>query len=584
MTEALEAGKKALAAGEWQEARRHFESALKQGESPEALDGLAWAASWLSDEKTTFEARERAYRVFLERGDRASAARMAVWLCIDSREFRGDSAIAHGWLQRAHRLLEGSTTSFETGLLVLAQGMLDLMEENDTESALTGARKAAAAGRLLKNTDLEMVAVALEGLALVSSGRVPDGMRLLAPPTPTPRPSRSGRVPDGMRLLDEAGAAALAGEMTDLTAVGTVYCFLIDACDRIRDYGRAEQWCQRITDFTRRNHMEALTAFCRPHYAVLLMWRGALSDAEKELNTAVAEMKRVRPPMVTEGTVRLADLRVRQGRFKEAETLLRQVEHEPLAQLSRAGLALAEGDAATAVEMAERYLRRIPADNAVERAGGLEMMVRAKVAQGDLAAASRHLSEFETAAAAVGTAPLHAAVEHAAGLLALARGDHEGARPHLEDAVDTYNRAGAAMETAMARTALAQCLHALNRTQAATREASLAFDSLRRVGAPREAEKAAAVLRSLASARAAENPADVVEAGVLTPREVEVLKLMAAGKSNAEISALMVLSVRTVERHISNIYSKIGADGKTGRASATAYAYSRGLVKRATKQ
>ena len=556
MTDLLKAGKKALSLGDWTEARRCFEASLKERESPEAYDGLASAAEWQHDEKTVFDSRERAYRLFLDRGDKANAAMTAVWLAMDSRQFRGEQAVTRGWLQRAHRLLDSEGPSLEKGMLTFMEALFALMERNDTSTALSMAREAARAGRASGNADLEMLATALEGLSLVSSGR----------------------VQEGMRLLDEAGVAALSGDMTDLMAIGTACCFLVDACDRVRDYDRADQWYGRIMDFTRRNNMEEMTAICRPHYAVLLMWRGAFADAEKELNTAIEYMSRIRPPMATEGVVRLADLRIRQGRYKDAAALLRQVEREPLSQLSLAELALSEGDPAAAEAMAERYLRRLPVENVVERAGGLEMMVRAKVAQGEFDAAGRALFDFEEAAASVGTGPIKAAASHAAGLLALGQGDNERARLRLEDAVDLYNSAGAVMETAKVRTALARSLHALGRSDAAAREAGLAFDTLRQVGAPREAEKAAEMLRVIASSRPSDARGESPGPDVLTQRELEVLKLIAAGKSNAEISELMVLSVRTVERHISNLYLKIGAEGKTARASATAYAYSRGLV------
>lgn len=136
----IEAGRKALATARWKEARRSFEAALELGPSADAYDGLAWAAEWLHDEQTVFAARERAYRMYLDTGDDRAGARMAIWLAIDSREFRGQPALTRGWLQRAHRLLDADGPSNEKGFLCFADGLLALMEENDTGAAIALAR------------------------------------------------------------------------------------------------------------------------------------------------------------------------------------------------------------------------------------------------------------------------------------------------------------------------------------------------------------------------------------------------------------------------------------------------------------
>ncbi len=551
----IELGKRALVACDWVKARKCFESAVEESPRAEAFEGLAQAASWLHDGKTAIEGREHALRLYLDRGDRRGAARMAEWLALDVLEFRGESVVAEGWLYRARRLLDGMDPSPELAVLTCMEAHFALMLRNDTETAIRQARQAHEMARQLKLRDLEALSLALDGLALVSSGK----------------------VAGGMRKLDEAGVALISGEVSDPNMAGTAYCYIVDACDRVRDYERAGQWCGRLGEFAEEHNLGILTAFCRPHHAVVLMWRGAWDEAEKELTTAIDDMTRIRQPMVVEGIVRLADLRLRQGKVREAATLLRSVEHAPLAQLTRADLALAEGDSEAAIDLADRYLRRLPLDNAVERAGGLDVMVRARVAQGDLEAAARYQVDFQETAAVVGTDPLRAGAAFSAGLLEEANGRWETARQRFEDAVDSFSRAGAVQETARARLGLARCLQSLGRVPAAIHEGSLAFDTLRKLGAALDADKAAALLRSLAASRPMPGSA-ASQASVLTPRESEILKLIALGKSNTEIATLMVLSVRTVERHISNIYGKTGASGKAARASATAYAFSHGLV------
>ncbi len=556
-TSLVELGRAALAAHDWSGARKAFETALDLSISIDALDGLAIAASWLHDGTTALESRERALRLYLELGDSVSAARMAIWLAMDLVEFRGEGAVAEGWLRRARSLLAGHEVSPEMAHLTGIEGHFALMLRNDTETAIARARESHRLARSLSLSDVEALSLGLEGLAMVSSGQ----------------------VPAGLRMLDEAGALVISGSTADVTAAGTTFCYIVDACDRVRDYARAEQWCRHLLEFARRSNIEALLAFCRPHYAVVLMWRGAFEEAEHELNTAIEDMSRIRPPMVVEGIVRLADLRLRQGRLKDASALVRKVEHEPLAQLTRAELALLEGQPATAADLAERYLRRLPVENAVERAGGLDVMTRAQIAVGDFDKAARYLSEVEQTAAAVGTEPLKAMASAAAGSMATVKGDHELARQCFEDAVDTFSRAGAAQETARARIGLARALQDLGRRTAAIDEASKAFDALRRLGAARDADEAATLLKTLAIHSAALNDISAQKQSVLTQRETELLRLIALGKSNAEISKLTVLSVRTVERHISNIYAKIGVSGKAARASATAYAFTQGIVR-----
>jgi DNA-binding NarL/FixJ family response regulator len=203
-------------------------------------------------------------------------------------------------------------------------------------------------------------------------------------------------------------------------------------------------------------------------------------------------------------------------------------------------------------------------------------MVRSSASIGEFESAEEPLAELQRIARHVGVKPMKASAAFAAGSLAAARGDHEGARTCLEDAVDLYERSGAPFEASRARLQLARSLVELKRQVDAGREAALALQSFRRVGAAREAEAAAAFLADLQSpaapAGSPSNPA------ALSSREIEVLALVAAGKSNQEIASDLFLSVRTVERHISTIYEKLGAHGKAARALATAYALKHGLV------
>jgi LuxR family maltose regulon positive regulatory protein len=551
----INAGREALAQGDWQEAHRRFEAALALGETPEALEGFGMAAWWLDEFEKSFDARERAYRLYRERGDRHAAARMATALGLDYVDIRGEPAIANGWFRRARRLLDGLGPSPEHGWLTFYEGMMAFQFDKDTVMARKLNAEAAELARSLGLLDLEMLTVAAEGLILV----------------------REGQVAAGMQHLDEASAAVIAGEMTDLNAIGNACCLLIYACESVADYERAAQWCDRMEKFCARWRLASLLAVCRSYYAAVLLWRGAWSEAEAELTSAMRELEMTRPDIAAEGMARLAELRLRQGKLAEAEELLEKADPHPMTLLGRAALALEHGDAVAVADLVERFLRRISPEDRAERVFALELLARAQIFIGALGDAASAIDEMKTIASSVGTDPLLASASFAEGLLSAARNDHEGARRCLEDAVDSFKRSGALFETAQARIELGKTLRTLGRHTTAAREAQTALEYMERLGAILEARRAASLLFEMEPTARGMTSEEPHPAG-LTSREVEVLRLIAAGKSNQEIAAELVLSVRTVERHISTIYEKLGVSGKVARAAATAYAISHGLI------
>ncbi|HEY6100834.1 MAG TPA: hypothetical protein VIW03_15460, partial [Anaeromyxobacter sp.] len=383
-SDAIGEARGALARGAWELAREAFERALAEEETPEALEGLGLAAWWLDRGDRVFESRERAYALYRERGDRAAAARLAVWLAWDYSAFRGELAVSSGWLRRARRLLDGVPDSPEHAWLALREGVFALLEESDADAALERAEESIRAAHAADATDLELTGRALAGFAKVTSGR----------------------VSEGMRDLDEVNAAVVAGEMRDLVAIGLASCYLIAACERVRDYDRAVQWCHRLKAFCAKWGLTPLFAVCRTQYASVCMWRGTWSEADRELTLATTELAASRPGMTAEGLVRLAELRRRQGKLDEAAEMFARAEPHPLASLGLADLALDRGDGRMAADLAERYLRRIPESNRVERAPGLEILVRARLAAGRQREAEVALDELSAIAEDVGTSPL----------------------------------------------------------------------------------------------------------------------------------------------------------------------------------
>ena len=549
------AGRQALSAGDWQTAYDRFQLTVDEDATAEALEALATAAWWLDDAPVVFECRERAYRLYRQSGDQLGAARVATWLGVDHYLFRAELAVANGWLQHAQRLLAGTGPSFERCWLALMDAHILLFEYSDTSAARRIGAEVFAMAETLDIVDMQVVALALEGLALVSQGN----------------------LDEGMRKLDESTAVALSGQASDPDAITMACCYLIYACDRVRDFDRAWQWCEKVEQVSRRWAYHSMFAVCRTHYAGVLFWRGDWASAERELTTASRDLKTTRLAWVGEAVYRLAELRRRQGRLDEADALAQEALGYPLALLCRAEIALECGDNASAADLVERYLRRIPLDNLIERAAGWEVAVRVHSACGAQEQARSACAELEAVAGVVGTTSLYGSASFARGLVELSTHQLDAARRCFEDAVDAFQSEGAPFEMAQSRMGLATALAMLGRHSGAGFEARAALATFEQLGAERDARRATTLLEQLESAQADPGGSAAWHAG-MTRREVEVLGLLARGYSNPQIADRLFISVRTVERHISGIYAKLGAEGRAARAVATAYAIEHGLA------
>lgn len=550
--EAFRSAVENLAEADWRSACGSFREII--GESPdsaEAWEGLAEASWWLLDEAGIFDGRERAHQLYRERGDDLSAARMATWLAMDYAELRGEHAISNGWLQKAHRLLERRHRSEEFGWLLLLHARIILISGGGAVEARELASRAAATARRLDLPDLAALALSVEGLLHIA---VAD-------------------IPRAVACLDEAAAGVMAGEVKNLTAEALALCQLMTACERTKDFDRARQWCERVRRVSEERTFPALLALCRPHYAAVLMWHGHWAEAEEQLEAADKELLEFMPPYLTESSVRLAALRLRQGRWEEAESLFASLDH-PAARLGLAELAASRGDLKTAVDLLERHIRQVPEADRLERAAALELLGRCQAELACFGEAEDTISQLREIARSVATAPLRASVAYVEGVLAAQRDDPEQAQRFFEDAVDLFQAGGAPFEAARARIALAETLARRQRREAAVREAEGAAAAMRDMGARKELERAERVLASIQALPLTELANH--DHG-LTSREMDVLALLSSGRSNQEIAADLVLSIRTVERHISNIYQKFGLHGATARTAAAARAHRLGL-------
>lgn len=364
--ELLSQGMAALGSGDWSGARDAFRSSLSLQETASGLEGFAAASWWLRDGTSTIDSRRKAFRLYLDDDDRVSAARVAVTLVWD-RILKGERSVANGWVGRAESLLADLGPVEESGWLTIVKAHIALLADRDPPEAHRLAQEATALGRAVGNRDVEMLALAYEGFALVSGGQ----------------------VAEGMGKLDESTTAAMTGEMDGVNSTATVACCLIYACERVRDFGRAAEWCGRLKEFCERWSFDLMIAICRTHYASTLVSRGLWDEADSELQEAIAGFGDIHPGQAAEALVHRAELRIRQGRLQDAAQLLDEVESGParmmgqkIALAVRAALLLEGDDPEAATEMADRFLRSIPDADSMERMPALEVLVRAHVALG----------------------------------------------------------------------------------------------------------------------------------------------------------------------------------------------------------
>jgi DNA-binding CsgD family transcriptional regulator len=528
-------GREALVAADWERARSCFEQARELEETAEILDGLGQAAHFLGDYQQAIEFKERAFAAYRRKDERVEAAEVARWLAFLYGGVHGNRAAANGWMAWADRLLDGIEESVGHGRVALDR----VPWTDDPAQRERHAMAALRVARRFGDRDLEFTAQAVLGHAYVMSGR----------------------VAEGMSLIDEAMAAVAGGEVVGIDAIGSIYCRLLGACERATDVRRAEEWIAAARRFVVWGDFVAPT--CRLHYGGILMAVGRWAEAEKELLAAARVFERGYRGMRTAPLIRLAGLRVRQGRFEEAERLLEGSESRAPARQLLAEIALGRGDLALAEDRARFCLEwedvSSPACSPL-----LELLVLIYVTRDELDAAREALERLRAIATAGADERTNAAANLAAGRLYAAEGD-ERARSHLHMALQGFSALDLPLEAARTQLELARAV-ARDVPAAAIAEARVALATFERLGASRDADAAADLLRTLGETAGRPWPKRY---GTLTKRETEVLSLLAAGCSNPEIADRLYISRRTAEHHVANILSKLDL---RSRAEAAAYA------------
>jgi len=518
----LTRAEEALAAGAWVEARELFETALAERDDPHAHDGLGRTMWWLGSPDLAIEHRERAFSAYRTDGNDAAAAEVAIWLAREHLSLYANHAVANGWLARAGRLVGEEETS--------ARGRLDLAlakREDDVTAREQLAAKALSIAQRLGDGDLEVAALAELGLVAL----------------------QLGRVEEGLDRLDEAMAAATGGETDTLETVAEACCSLVAACDVAGDTGRLEQWARIVTGFIERRADLPLLGFCRTCNAQMLAASGRFEEAERELIASRGELQgQAHRSRCVDPAVKLAEVRMRQGRFEEAASLLEGREGLPVATLPAAELHIGRGDPSLAIAMLLRRLNDVGREGLL---GGplLSSLVEAHLAAGDIRAARAATADLDRSAIESGHPLLGAYARLARGRVAMTSG--EEATTDLAAAADRLERFDRRVEAARARLELARVTSDRAVAVAEARRALAAFE---RLDARRHADAAAALLRQLGERPAAPRR----DADVLTRREREVFALLGEGLTNAEIAARLFISTKTSGHHVSSVLAKLG--------------------------
>jgi DNA-binding NarL/FixJ family response regulator len=528
------AGREALERADWDAARQLFTASLSRGDWPEAREGLGLALWFLGRVADGIAERERAVDGYLRDGQCEDAVRMAVWVS-HQHLLGGRPSAARGWLARAERWVE------RTGPSCSARGWVAVEQARHAEDLterIARAQQALDLAQVCGDSDLEVFALSVLGRAVVSAGR----------------------REEGLRLLEEAMAAATAGRVRNVHTLAEAYCNLLEGCVSAGDWERGAEWCELVDAFATAHGTAPLLGACRTIHADVLLATGQWPEAEHALESALGTHARYVPQMSASTVATLAELRIRQGRLRDAEALLAGRDQERTSLRVLALLRLAEGRPTEAATLLRRGLLGT-AESEVQAAQLLAPLVDAHLDTGDTDAAADAADQISTIAERTGIRLVAALAELAQARVALAAGRTDAAAVSAGRSLAAFDGLAMPYGAAQARLELARAL-AGTAPDLAGDEVRTALVTLRGLGAARAVDEASALLRSLGSGTAPRPR----EEGELTAREREVLDLVALGMSNSRIAAALVISEKTVGHHVSRILSKLGVSNRTEAA------------------
>jgi DNA-binding NarL/FixJ family response regulator len=528
----LERGRAAYADRRWDVAVEAFREA--EGHSPLELEDLrlfGLSLSMTGEDDASTEILERSHRLALAEGRWPEAAETAFWYAF-MLFGTGEPARGGAWLARCRELVDDHGVQGPVAVLPDVIEARGLVEQGSLEDGVALATVAARVGRVDGNANLEVLARLVVGWGLL----------------------RQERRDEALRCFDEAMLTVSAGELYPVVT-GLAYCSVVSACMSVLDVPRAQEWTGALSDWC--DAQSGLVPFrgqCLVHRSQLKAMRGDWSGA---LDEARAACDRLEGTAIGDAWYQLGEVRRVQGRYAEAEDAYRRANsHGRQPEPGLALMRLAQGR----VDEAVTTFRRLYAEpDRIDRTEILAGYVEAVLAQGDVDAARTAADELGTGSESL--SEVHRArASEARGAVLLADGRAAEAIACLRQAVELWNLLAMPYDAARARVRIGDACRTLGDVESSTLEHEAARETFERLGAQADLDR----LGRAASPY-----------GGLTAREVEVLRLVAAGHTNRLIARELVLSEKTVARHLSNIYTKLGIGS---RAAATAYAYDHRLV------
>jgi len=512
--------------------------------SPLGRDDLAmysWAAGLSGRDRELLAILERCYQLVID-SDPLMAARVGFWLGYRLNSF-GELGQASGWFARVERLIEreGKPCAI-SGYLRIPQTMRHLAQ-NEFALASACAEEAARIGEQFGEADLVALARSLQGRARL----------------------RQGKIREGLALLDEAMVTVRSdGDAPIVPAL--VYCILIEGCRQVYALDRCREWTAALTSWCESQpQLVPFNGVCMVHRCEVMEMNGQWDAALEEARRACERLTRTADPFAAPGAhYQKAEMHRLRGELDEAEASYLEAHRmgrEPQPGLSLLRLAQGRGDAALA------SIRRAHAATAepLQRARLLPAMVEIALTAGDLEGAAQASAELDALSEQFESQVLAAIAAHARGSVLLARGESGQALDALRPALAEWQRECAPYLAARVRVSVGLACRALGDEDGAALELAAARKVFEELGAKPDLAR----LPATSVSERGERPDG------LTARELEVLGLVAAGKTNKVIARELFLSEKTVDRHVSNIFLKLGV---SSRAAATAYAFTHKLV------
>ncbi len=509
----------------------------------DALEVLAEAAWWTSRIDECIEVRERCYRLHEEAGDIVRAGAVAMELS-ENLGFRGQPAVARAWLARARRLLADAPDDATKAGLYLREAEV-AHSTGDVAAAIDFGERALAIGRSLRDSGLEA-----ESLQCLARLHLADG-----------RPDES------LAWFDEAMLLVVEGRC-DPFVTGKVYCSFISACEELGDLHRAVEWIEIGSHWAERHPVSAFPGLCRVHRAEVLQMRGDWERAEVEARRACSELDGVNAYNTALSFREIGDIRRRLGDLAGAAQAFRDASNLGLdPQPGLALLRLAEGKVAVAARMIQQARCEADHDD-LGLAKLLPAAVQIGIAADDLDAARVAADELDRITRVYRSSILEANAAASRGRLLHADGDVAAATTSLRLALQRWRALAVPYEVASMLVLLGESARRADDEEEAAAYFTEACTTFERLGAALDLARA-----TTATGIPGGDPS------VLTDRETDLLRLVAAGQTNREIAGQLFLSEKTVERHLSNVFRKLGV---SSRAAATAQAIRLGLVDLAT--